>query len=195
MQKTFANTSKKNPKDDDIPAAEQDDEDAKKVNRQLFISEKILHTNEATDDKELQMSAVIAGIRHHEKKQDNTIQLLEQKLSEALSELECTNKKPGSSQENDVTIAVADQYKKEDQHQVNVIQYHEIQEYDSQIDIPVENRIGIEVLVGAETTVLITPSRHRIYQRPPYRNGFNGRQGNYNGPNFPSNNNYRHQVR
>ncbi|KAK4009464.1 hypothetical protein OUZ56_018577 [Daphnia magna] len=33
MQKTFANTSKKNPKDDDIPAIEQYDEYAKKVNR------------------------------------------------------------------------------------------------------------------------------------------------------------------
>ncbi|KAK4045787.1 hypothetical protein OUZ56_033777 [Daphnia magna] len=32
-EKTFANTRKKNPKDDDIPATEQDDEDAKKVNR------------------------------------------------------------------------------------------------------------------------------------------------------------------
>ncbi|KAK4017715.1 hypothetical protein OUZ56_033421 [Daphnia magna] len=32
-QKTFANTSKKNPKNDDIPTTEQDDEDAKKVNR------------------------------------------------------------------------------------------------------------------------------------------------------------------
>ncbi|KAK4045287.1 hypothetical protein OUZ56_032825 [Daphnia magna] len=32
-EKTFANTCKKNPKDDDIPATEQDDEDAKKVNR------------------------------------------------------------------------------------------------------------------------------------------------------------------
>ncbi|KAK4006678.1 hypothetical protein OUZ56_011836 [Daphnia magna] len=33
-QKTFTNTSKKNPKDDDIPATEQDDEEAKKVNRE-----------------------------------------------------------------------------------------------------------------------------------------------------------------
>ncbi|KZS02124.1 Uncharacterized protein APZ42_000965 [Daphnia magna] len=32
-EKTFANTSKKNPKDDDFPRTEQDDEDAKKVNR------------------------------------------------------------------------------------------------------------------------------------------------------------------
>lgn len=32
-QKTFATTFKKNSKDDDIPATEQDDEDAKKVNR------------------------------------------------------------------------------------------------------------------------------------------------------------------
>ncbi|KAK4045803.1 hypothetical protein OUZ56_033794 [Daphnia magna] len=44
---------------------------------------------EATDDKE--MSAIIAGIKHHEKQQDDKIQLLEQKLSEALPELKCTN--------------------------------------------------------------------------------------------------------
>ncbi|KAK4028117.1 hypothetical protein OUZ56_017295 [Daphnia magna] len=30
-QKTFTNTFKKNPKEDDIPATEQDDKDAKKV--------------------------------------------------------------------------------------------------------------------------------------------------------------------
>ncbi|KAK4006527.1 hypothetical protein OUZ56_011681 [Daphnia magna] len=36
-QKTFANTSKKNPKDDDIPTTEQDDEDAKKVNRKTTL--------------------------------------------------------------------------------------------------------------------------------------------------------------
>ncbi|KAK4045797.1 hypothetical protein OUZ56_033787 [Daphnia magna] len=36
-EKTFANSCKKNPKDDDIPATEQDDEDAKKVNR-AFVS-------------------------------------------------------------------------------------------------------------------------------------------------------------
>ncbi|KAK4015082.1 hypothetical protein OUZ56_030072 [Daphnia magna] len=78
--------------------------------KQLFISEKTLHTKEATDDKELKMSAVIAWIMHHEKQKDDKIQLLEQKLSEALSELKFFNKKPGSSQENDVTIAAADQY-------------------------------------------------------------------------------------
>ncbi|KAK4045623.1 hypothetical protein OUZ56_033310 [Daphnia magna] len=83
-------------------------EDFDALCKQLFISEKILHTKEATDDKE--MSAVIAGITHHEKQQDDKIQLLEQKLSEALSELKCTNTKRGSSQENDVTIAATDQY-------------------------------------------------------------------------------------
>ncbi|KAK4007197.1 hypothetical protein OUZ56_012357 [Daphnia magna] len=77
----------------------------------LFISKKILHTKEATDDKE--MSAVIAGITHHEKQQDDIIQLLQQKLSEALSELKCTNTKRGSPQENDVTIAATGQYEKE----------------------------------------------------------------------------------
>ncbi|KAK4045281.1 hypothetical protein OUZ56_032819 [Daphnia magna] len=35
-QKTFAKTSKKNHKDDDIPATEQDDEDAKKVNSEVL---------------------------------------------------------------------------------------------------------------------------------------------------------------
>ncbi|KZS02692.1 Uncharacterized protein APZ42_000168, partial [Daphnia magna] len=38
--------------------------------------------------------------------------LLEQKLTEALSELKCTNTKHGSSQENDATIAATDQYEK-----------------------------------------------------------------------------------
>ncbi|KZS03108.1 Uncharacterized protein APZ42_034231 [Daphnia magna] len=74
--------------------------------KQLFISEKTLHTKEATDDKELKMSAVIAWIMHHEKQKDDKIQLLEQKLSEALSELKFFNKKPGSSQENDEILAL-----------------------------------------------------------------------------------------
>ncbi|KAK4037753.1 hypothetical protein OUZ56_029782 [Daphnia magna] len=43
-------------------------EDFDALCKQLFISEKILLTKEATDDKE--MSAVIAGITHHEKQQD-----------------------------------------------------------------------------------------------------------------------------
>ncbi|KAK4030858.1 hypothetical protein OUZ56_024245 [Daphnia magna] len=58
------------------------------------------------------MSVVIAGITHHEKQQDDKIQLLEQKLTKALSEFKCTNTKRGSSQENDVTIAATDQYEK-----------------------------------------------------------------------------------
>ncbi|KAK4006655.1 hypothetical protein OUZ56_011813 [Daphnia magna] len=57
------------------------------------------------------MSAVIAGITHHEEQQDDKIQLLEQKLSETLSELERTiQNERGSSQENNVTIAAAYQY-------------------------------------------------------------------------------------
>ncbi|KZS06163.1 Uncharacterized protein APZ42_030467 [Daphnia magna] len=145
------------------------------------------------------MSGVIAGIMHHEKQQNDKIQVLEQKLSEALSELECTNKKRGSSQENDVTIAATDQYGKRR----------------PGLDTPAEIRIGIEVSVGPETTVIpayhvseyhssgrrdhnssgYRPYKHKTHQRPRYRNGFNGRQENYNGPNYPSNNNYRHQVR
>ncbi|KAK4028569.1 hypothetical protein OUZ56_021574 [Daphnia magna] len=83
-------------------------EDFDALCKQLFISEKILHTKEAIDDNE--MSAVIAGITHHEKQQDDKIQLLEQKLSEALSELKFTNTKRKSPQENDITIAATDQY-------------------------------------------------------------------------------------
>ncbi|KAK4013910.1 hypothetical protein OUZ56_026462 [Daphnia magna] len=65
-------------------------EDFEALCKQLFISEKILHTKKATDYEELQMSAVIAGITYHEKPEDDNIQLLEQTLLEALSELECT---------------------------------------------------------------------------------------------------------
>ncbi|KAK4045810.1 hypothetical protein OUZ56_033812 [Daphnia magna] len=79
-------------------------EDFDALCKQLFISEKILHTKEATDDKE--MSAVIAGITHHEKQQDDKIQLLEQKLSEALEEraLKRRDEKEAKKQQADGSI-------------------------------------------------------------------------------------------
>ncbi|KAK4013758.1 hypothetical protein OUZ56_026310 [Daphnia magna] len=99
-------------------------EDFDALCKQLFISEKILHTKESKDDKE--MSAVIAGITHHEKQQDDKIQLLEQKLSEALSELKCTNTK-------------------QDYVQVNVTQDHVIRECDLLTVITAENQVEKEV--------------------------------------------------
>ncbi|KAK4006584.1 hypothetical protein OUZ56_011740 [Daphnia magna] len=223
--KTFLNTSKKNPKDDDIPETEQDNEDAKKAfkwhenyaeeegddlnyqdwkeaqitrfqdtydlatlekklskltqkpeeNCRAFVSrlnnlydniagqeERADHNQtiieEATDDKE--RSAVIAGITHHEKQQGDKIQLLEQKLTEALSKLKCANTKRGSSQENDITITAADQYEK-DHVQVNATQDHVTRECDLLTIITAENQVEKEVSVKTETTAPIAETTIR----------------------------------
>ncbi|KZS03118.1 Uncharacterized protein APZ42_034230 [Daphnia magna] len=87
------------------------------------------------------MSAVIAGITHHEKQQDDKFQILEQKLTEALSELKCTNTKSGS-QENDVTITATDQYEKGR-------------------PLSTENQVEKEVLVETETTAPIAETTIR----------------------------------
>ncbi|KAI9553678.1 hypothetical protein GHT06_021606 [Daphnia sinensis] len=80
-----------------------DPEDFDALCKQLFLSEKILHTKEETEDDD--MSAVIAGITKH---QDEKLQLLEQKLTESLTELKLSNTKCGSSQDK-LTIAAVDQ--------------------------------------------------------------------------------------
>ena len=63
--------------------------DFEKLCEQLFISEQILQNKESNEDKEL--TAVIAGITHHEKQQDE--ELTKQKfeigsLKQKLAELE-----------------------------------------------------------------------------------------------------------
>ncbi|KAI9553741.1 hypothetical protein GHT06_018990 [Daphnia sinensis] len=79
-----------------------DPEDFDALCKQLFLSEKILHTKEETEDDD--MSAVIAGITKH---QDEKFQLLEQKLTESLTEIKLSNTKCGSSQDK-LTIAAVD---------------------------------------------------------------------------------------
>ncbi|KAK4006333.1 hypothetical protein OUZ56_011487 [Daphnia magna] len=180
-------------------------EDFDALCKQFFISEKILHTKEATDDKE--MSAVIAGITHHEKQQDDKIQLLEQKLSEALSELKCTNTKRGSSQENDVTIAATDQYEnrrprpserysRSRDSRVRFADSHNSRESSRKRSLSknIDNS-PYRRDYNSSGRRNYNPSGYRqtrfpSHQRPPYQNDYPNRQGNYSGPN-----NYRPQAR
>ena len=85
--------------------------DFEKLCEQLFISEQILQNKESNEDKEL--TAVIAGITHHEKQQDE--ELTQQKLEigslkQKLAELENFSKRRHSSQEQLMTIAAVDHY-------------------------------------------------------------------------------------
>ncbi|KZS05439.1 Uncharacterized protein APZ42_031363 [Daphnia magna] len=181
-------------------------EDFDALCKQFFISENIPHTKEATDDKE--MSAVIVGITHHEKQQDDKIQLLEQKLA-ALSELKCTNTKRGSSQENDVTIAATDQYEKgrprsserysrSRDSRVRLAYSHNSRESSRERSLS-RNRDNSPYRRDYNSSGRrnynpsgYRPTKFPSHQRLPYRNKYPNRQGNYNEPNF---NNYRHQAR
>jgi hypothetical protein len=85
--------------------------DFEKLCEQLFVSEQILQNKESNDDKEI--TAVIAGITHHEKQQDD--ELTQQKidigsLKQKIAELEILNKRHQSSQEHQETIAALDHY-------------------------------------------------------------------------------------
>ncbi|KAK4030851.1 hypothetical protein OUZ56_024238 [Daphnia magna] len=182
-------------------------EDFDALCKQLFISDKILHTKEATDDKE--MPAVIAGITHHEKQQDDKIQLLEQKFSEALSELKCTNTKRGYPQENDFTIAATDQYEKgrprssercsrSRDSRKRFADSHNSRESSRERSLS-RNRDNSPYRRDYNSSGRrnYNPSGYRqtrfpSHQRLPYRNDYPNRQGNYNGPNFK---NYGHQAR
>ncbi|KAK4045282.1 hypothetical protein OUZ56_032820 [Daphnia magna] len=84
------------------------------------------------------MSAVIAGITHHKKQQDDKFQILEQKLTEALSELKCTNTKMNATQDHVI---------------------HE--ECDFLTIITAENQVEKEVLVETETTAPIAETTIR----------------------------------
>jgi hypothetical protein len=54
----------------------EDNNDFEALCKQLIISEEILQSKESSEDKEI--TAVIAGITHHEKQQDE--ELAQQKL-------------------------------------------------------------------------------------------------------------------
>jgi hypothetical protein len=85
--------------------------DFEKLCEQLFISEQILQNKYSNEDKEL--TAVITGITHHEKQQDE--ELTQQKLEigslkQKLAELETFSKRRHSSQDQLVTVAAVDHY-------------------------------------------------------------------------------------
>jgi hypothetical protein len=72
----------------------EDSNDFEALCKQLIISEQILQNKESSEDKEL--TAVIAGITHHEKQQDD--ELNQQKLEignlkQKIAELETYSKK------------------------------------------------------------------------------------------------------
>ena len=82
-----------------------------KVCECLFVSEQILQNKKSNEDKEL--TAVIAGITHHEEQQDE--ELTQQKLEigslkQKLAELENFSKRRHSSQEQLATVAAVDHY-------------------------------------------------------------------------------------
>ncbi|KAK4028690.1 hypothetical protein OUZ56_021694 [Daphnia magna] len=117
------------------------------------------------------------------KQQDDKIQLLEQKLSETLSELKCTNTKRGSSQENDVTIAATDQY--ENRRPRPSERYSRSRDSRVRFSDSHNSRES-----SRERSLRYRQTRFPSHQRPPYRNDYPNRQGNYNGPN-----NYKPQAR
>jgi hypothetical protein len=89
----------------------EDSNDFEALCKQLVISVQILQNKESSEDKEL--TAVIAGITHHEKQQDN--ELNQQKLEignlkQKIAELETYSKKRHSSQEHLATVAAVDHY-------------------------------------------------------------------------------------
>jgi hypothetical protein len=85
--------------------------DFEKLCEQLFISEQILQNKESNEDKKL--TAVITGIAHHEKQQDE--ELTQQKLEigslkQKLAELETFSKRQHSSQEQLAIVEAVDHY-------------------------------------------------------------------------------------
>jgi hypothetical protein len=89
----------------------EDSNDFEALCKQLIISEQILQSKESSEDKEI--TAVIAGITHHEKQQDD--ELNQQKLEignlkQKIAELENYSKRRHSSQEHLATVAAVDRY-------------------------------------------------------------------------------------
>jgi hypothetical protein len=89
----------------------EDNNDFEALCKQLIISEQILQSKESSEDKEI--TAVIAGITHHEKQQDD--ELNQQKLEignlkQKIAELETYSKRRHSSQEHLATVAAVDHY-------------------------------------------------------------------------------------
>ncbi|XP_045023961.1 myosin heavy chain, cardiac muscle isoform-like [Daphnia magna] len=89
----------------------EDPNDFDALCKKLFISEQILQNKENNEEKEI--TAVIAGITHHEQQQDKELSQQKteiEKLRQKILELECANKSRELSQENSATIAATDRY-------------------------------------------------------------------------------------
>ncbi len=89
----------------------EDNNDFEALCKQLIISEQILQSKESSEDKEI--TAVIAGITHYEKQQDD--ELTQQKLEignlkQKIAELETYSKRRHSSKEDLATVAAVDRY-------------------------------------------------------------------------------------
>ena len=89
----------------------EDSNDFEALCKQFIILEQIQQNRESSQDKEI--TAVIAGITHHEKQQDD--ELNQQKLEignlkQTIAELETYSKRRDSSQEHLATIVAVDLY-------------------------------------------------------------------------------------
>jgi rRNA pseudouridine-1189 N-methylase Emg1 (Nep1/Mra1 family) len=89
----------------------EDFNDFDQLCKQLFISEQILQNKETNEDKEI--TAVIAGITHHDKQQDEEITQQKSEIKiikKELTELGKVTKRQQSPQENIATIGAVDHY-------------------------------------------------------------------------------------
>jgi hypothetical protein len=89
----------------------EDNNDFEALCKQLIISEQILQSKESSEDREI--TAVIAGITHHEKKPDDELNQQKLKignLKQKIAELETYSKRRHSSQEHLETVAALDHY-------------------------------------------------------------------------------------
>ena len=90
----------------------EDNNDFEALCKQLIISEQILQSKESSEDKEI--TAVIAGITHHEKQQDDDLnqkKLEIGNLKQKITELETYSKRRhSSSKEHLATVAAVDRY-------------------------------------------------------------------------------------
>ncbi|KAI9557222.1 hypothetical protein GHT06_017043 [Daphnia sinensis] len=143
------------------------------------------------------MSAVIAGITKH---QDEKFQLLEQKLTESLTELKLSNTKCGSSQ-GKLTIAAVDQYdRRRSNSRDSRVRFgsnnspyrRNYNSSEQQHHNPSERQDYRPPERQDYTPAGYRQPRYPSDQRKPYRSSYPTRQGDYNGPNFPVNS-YRQQ--
>jgi hypothetical protein len=82
--------------------------DFEKLCECLFVSEQFLQNKESSEDKEL--TAVIAGITHHEEQQDEELTQQKLEIGSLKPKLAELGKRRDSSQEHIATVAALDRY-------------------------------------------------------------------------------------